>query len=325
MTRPDHNAIEAKVKSLVNELRGTWPTSDVPYELYHYTNAQGLLGILTNRVFWATDINFLNDATELKYASELIDGVFASRTNANNDVDLKEFWDHSKLYLSLHSSTMNAYVVCFCEKGNLLSQWRAYGSGGSGYSIGVISNSLKGIEREGPGAPVFETRLRKVIYDTAIQERLVSETIDRFRDLLRSILDDADQDQKGSIVNEFANYLPAELSEYLYCFKSSVFEEEQEWRVIYTAMNYRAYDEDNTDLRFRAAGANIVPYLELPFAVPTQPFVARGYPISSITYGPGLHPELTARSIFVLLDATLGSGNGVRVVSSDIPLRGPAS
>lgn len=320
MSKSDRTLIEVEVKSLVKELRRTWPASDLPYELYHYTDAKGLLGILTNKSFWATDINFLNDAMELKYASDLINRIFDAKMSAN-DEGLKEFLEHSKLYLKLHSSSMNAYVTCFCEKGNLLSQWRAYGASGAGYSIGVISKSLKGKDREGPGAPVIETRLRKIIYTKDVQERLVTETIDRFCDLLLRILEETDEDRKGSVINEFANYLPAELSEYLYCFKSPVFEEEQEWRVIHTVLNYRPYDEDNDTLKFRASGGNVIPYIELEFAAPTQPLVARGYPISSVTFGPSLHPDVTERSLYVLLDSTLGIGNGVSISNSDIPLR----
>jgi hypothetical protein len=41
----------------------------VPPELvYHYTDAAGLLGIISSGTLWATDIEFLNDAQELTYA-----------------------------------------------------------------------------------------------------------------------------------------------------------------------------------------------------------------------------------------------------------------
>lgn len=314
----NHKLIVKEIEHLVKELRQTWPVSNVPYELYHYTDAGGLLGILTNKVFWATDINFLNDAMELKYASDLINKILEARIN-EDDV-LRPFLDHSKSYLKLHPSMMNAYVTCFCERGNLLSQWRAYGASGAGYSIGVITESLKGVERDGVGTPIFETRLRKIIYTKSVQERLVTETIDRFCNLLLRVLGNSDEECKGSIINEFANDIQSELSEYLYCFKSPVFEEEQEWRVITTISSY-PFDKDDDTLKFRPSGGNVIPYIELSFTAPTQPFVARGYPISSITYGPSLHPEITQRLLYILLQSTLGYGNGVMVTSSDIPLR----
>ena len=36
--------------------------------IYHYTTQAGLIGILTAREIWATDLRFFNDSTELHYA-----------------------------------------------------------------------------------------------------------------------------------------------------------------------------------------------------------------------------------------------------------------
>jgi hypothetical protein len=321
MGKPERESIREDVKKLVKELRRTWLINDAPYELYHYTDSKGLLGILTGKSFWATDINFLNDAMELKYASELINRILDTKIEQSNDERLGGFWDNSQLYLKLHAGMMNAYVTCFCENGNLLSQWRAYGGHGAGYSIGVITKSLTSDEPDGPGTPVVATRLRKVIYNKDVQERLVMETVNKFFDLLLRSLEQLDNQDRDLIITELTNNLSAELSEYLYCFKSPVFEEEQEWRVIHTFM-YHPYDTCNNALKLRASGGNIVPYIEANFAAPpTQQLVARGYPISSIVYGPSLHPELTERSLFILLESTLGHGNGVNITSSDIPLR----
>jgi hypothetical protein len=316
----NHELIVEEVKRLIRELRQTWLASNVPYELYHYTDARGLLGILTNKSFWATDINFLNDAMELKYASDLIDKILDIKIDESFEKDSeKTFWDYSKSILKILPRTMNAYVTCFCENGNLLSQWRAYGASGAGYSIGVITDSLKGIQRDGPGVPIAEIRLRKIIYNKETQGSLVTETIKKFGTLFLLVLGESDKEREGSIIQEFANYLAAELTEYLYCFKSPVFEEEQEWREIITVSNYHG---DESALKFKTSGGNIVPYTEFPFAAPPeQQIVFRGYPISSITFGPSLHSELTMRSLHTLLESTLGYGNGVRVSSSDIPLR----
>ena len=39
-----------------------------PRELFHYTNQEGLLGILGNNEIWASKIQYLNDSTELGLA-----------------------------------------------------------------------------------------------------------------------------------------------------------------------------------------------------------------------------------------------------------------
>ncbi len=39
--------------------------------LYHFTNQQGLLGIVENKEIWATQIQYLNDTSEYRYTLEL--------------------------------------------------------------------------------------------------------------------------------------------------------------------------------------------------------------------------------------------------------------
>src|SRR5215213_3016940 len=120
MSKQDRDLIREEVKTFVKDLRRAWPVSDLPAKLYHYTTAQGLLGILTSKSFWATDLNFQNDAMELKYASNLINEILDVKLN-KQDERLEEFWKHSRLYLRLNSGALDAYATCFCENGNLLS------------------------------------------------------------------------------------------------------------------------------------------------------------------------------------------------------------
>jgi hypothetical protein len=45
--------------------------ADPPAGLHHYTNQAGLLGIFETGEFWATKIQYMNDATEFGYALAL--------------------------------------------------------------------------------------------------------------------------------------------------------------------------------------------------------------------------------------------------------------
>src|SRR5882724_8885709 len=49
-----------------------------PRYLYHYTNAQGLLGMLESKRIWATNSRFMNDPTEIGYAIRLVREVMES-------------------------------------------------------------------------------------------------------------------------------------------------------------------------------------------------------------------------------------------------------
>ncbi len=45
-------------------------TPDKP--IYHYTSQEGLIGILRDRVLWATKIQYLSDSAEFSYAYGLL-------------------------------------------------------------------------------------------------------------------------------------------------------------------------------------------------------------------------------------------------------------
>lgn len=73
---------------------------------YHYTSLPNLFDILENDCFWASNIRFSNDSTEVKLL--------------NDDIH-------------------DDYVVCFCERKDQLSQWRGYcfeGGASIGFYIG---------------------------------------------------------------------------------------------------------------------------------------------------------------------------------------------
>ncbi|MCS4257793.1 hypothetical protein M2405_006120 [Rhodococcus erythropolis] len=140
--------------------------------LYHYTSAAGLLGILDpvaiptgwgNTIesnvgsfsLWATDTAYVNDSGELNYGrahlakqlrrtvapdSEhdgLVSGLEFVLSGAFADLDPLEI--KNDLY---GPDRLSVYATCFCENGDLLSQWRGYGTG-HGYSIGFRKDTLQ--------------------------------------------------------------------------------------------------------------------------------------------------------------------------------------
>jgi hypothetical protein len=54
-----------------------------PDVLWHYTNAAGFLGIFRSGKLWATNTDYLNDASEMRYARILVlRAVYNSRSGA---------------------------------------------------------------------------------------------------------------------------------------------------------------------------------------------------------------------------------------------------
>jgi len=106
----------------------------IPRRLYHYTTLEGLTGILGSTGLWASDVRFVNDASELSYASALIGNEVVAAISESEAV---------RPHLHLHSEMANPFeigrrpfVACFCEEGDLLSQWRGYRAAESGFSLG---------------------------------------------------------------------------------------------------------------------------------------------------------------------------------------------
>ena len=127
--------------------------------LYHYTGVEGLHGILSTNKLWATDIRHLNDTQEVKQGVDRI----VERLERDDIVDDLALTGKAVVIDSLRTwkdSHPPIYVACFCEKSDLLSQWRGYGAG-QGYAIGFERDGLNSL----PSVSGYESFVRKAIYD----------------------------------------------------------------------------------------------------------------------------------------------------------------
>jgi hypothetical protein len=153
-----------------DERRITATTKPVPSRLYHYTNAGGLLGIIEHNMLWATHINYLNDASELHYARGLVESALSRHERTADSANAREFVRRARGMFDV-SKTMDVFVSCFCEEGDLLSQWRGYAQAGEGYSIGVDGARLGQI---GGGSNFF---FGNVVYDRQMQEDAIDDIL----------------------------------------------------------------------------------------------------------------------------------------------------
>lgn len=124
------------------------PGNEVPDILYHYTSAQGLIEILKTGKIWATNIRYLNDASEFVHAANI-----ARRAAGTNFLSPYTKLDHYLVDDSVglvedDSGLVACYVCSFSSEGNMLSQWRAYCPTGGGFSIGVSGPMLDSAARD---------------------------------------------------------------------------------------------------------------------------------------------------------------------------------
>lgn len=277
---------------------------DPPQILYHYTAAEGLLGMLQSRQMWATNVRFMNDTSELDYGIRLVREIF----------DEKEFVDQPSanvrtafgryregIFAMLDDAEQNTkhFAVSFCENQNLLSQWRGYGQSGGGFALGLETRSLREFAAEVlPNSPVTPAQigvfLRRVIYDRSSQEGLV-------RGWVRALVTSLEFHHDERLFSLTARLL----YECLVCFKHPGFHEEREWRLIQQG---RVGSTDVTKVDFRARTGRIVSYTPLTFQ-PRSDLRAvaspdtNTLPVAAITYGPTLDPQAAERALRSLLES----------------------
>jgi hypothetical protein len=197
----------------------------IPKTLYHYTNAKGLVGILSNKRIWATNISFLNDKTEFTHTIQML------KSRLESSILLPYC---NKFLTELAEYT---YVASFSAAGNLLSQWRGYCPIG-GFSIGFDLQKLRGLSKElySHGTLV---ELSECVYDENEKATTLAEII-----------------SESELHANDPDFLFGKISRIAPVFKDRSFCEEQEWRMVITLMNFK--------LQFREGKTGTIPYYEVP-------------------------------------------------------------
>lgn len=263
--------------------------TQVPSSLYHYTSQAGLLGMIERKEIWATSAHFLNDAKEFKYAIELVTQRVEEKHPKSKK--LGELLERLDLVTEI-----NVCVCSFSTKGDLLSQWRGYGQGGAGYSVGFNGSGIKKLTDQ------QDFLLCPVVYRREDQLGLIDEVIEKW------LKDDHD----------FTNILPTldgpgEFEDYFSMIapimKHPSFAEEGEWRIISPPL-----DCDVDRFAFRPGKYSLIPYyrfsLEAPKARP---------PLKKIYVGPSPDQDLSVAAARLFLIAH--NLRGIDVEKSRIPYR----
>lgn len=307
---PSHEKLKAFIIDRQEKWLASWQkkNADPPHDkLFHYTNAEGLLGILRSRIFWGTDITHLNDSSELEYGIELVRGQLdqAVRRRASGKVaDLL-----AAVRENFHSfGRLTAYVSCFCQQRDLLSQWRGYGGSGGGYAIGIGRCGKRETDTPEP-----KISLRQVIYKPTEQLHLINDSIAQLEAFADYAFADnsLDWNEAGKQITDFFR---REVGDYLWCFKNDAFTEEQEWRFLYLT---GPADLAPRSMHFRPTPSGLIPYVELDlFNLRTDDTYLD---ICEIVCGPALDPDRSVTTVQTLLRSL--KYDGVEVIPSRVPLR----
>ncbi|MDI3204993.1 hypothetical protein [Pseudomonas shahriarae] len=291
--------------------------------IYHYTSASSLIGMLTHSEFWATDITFLNDHQEhihgfraaLDYIEETSKSVINPYAN-----EVKGFYSVMSKVIEPNVMGRDTYVVSFAKDRDSISHWFSYCEKNQGYCVcfdeGDFFDEGEKLELSSGYALRFEdvtydvsqfnSRLDKILSRDVILATIIKNMGGEGRS---SIIDEA-REQNGMIrqVEQIFNEIIFSTSS----FKFDGFRHEVERRLVLSSKKGRfdnSYDYMSTGVRFRERGGVIFPYVPVRFNRKS---------IREIIIGPSGDFEIRKAGLQKLLDKY---GVGCVINSSSTPLR----
>ena len=312
---------------------------DIPASVFHYTSAQGLMGILGARKIWLTDIGFLNDDEEMKFAARtladgfervLFDEFGASRPDPEGPMLHRYLVTaihvlHATYGLEPSERLRNRFgggiqrheqlwerlpfVACFCSDGDLLSMWRGYANG-SGFAIEFDTKVLQDVVDNGVDHYNLTDDERKSLLDNnfGLQARFaaVSYGDERVKAAIEGALREMSESTNDH-VGVAADHLLSSMIPMLAGTKHPAFREEQVVRL----MAFPTGDL-SPRLMMRAGASHLVPYFALEF-----PHAA----IRSIRVGPAAQRERSRDALHKFLHfRPRGEYEHVRLDVSKTPL-----
>lgn len=287
-----------------------------PDILWHYTSTSGLLGIWNSGTIWASDLRFLNDASENTRLKDLL----LQQMKARGDQEYEQFnsWleslkakdaENTFLYELVsrarydelssavndalqHFNSSDTFVTCFSAKSDSLTQWRAYGGSGPGYAIGFkscyLSELITPSQSTHPGDP---NELRSFDAITYVKDKDDPALAERINILIWTLMSISSTAMYGALTD---------ISPFI---KDAAFSSEEEWRLCHR------YSAVKHTISFRSGLSHVVPYIEIPIAREA---------IKEIVVGPGPSQALNIHSVEIMRKAR---GLTFEVTASNVPFR----
>ncbi len=222
--------------------------------LYHYCSNKVLASIAKSKQLWMCDIANSSDYSEVRmlipglfYAVEELykDSSFPFKYRDLCDLDgVKRMLRETSEYINntYANGSLTSFVACFCEKGDVLGQWRGYSNDGKGCSLGFALEELKKYCESSYGV----IRLEKVEYvDKNELDKIIREKANDFLRKVKSAREESEEFLKKNYSTPemfedflfflFAEYFKAIIYDSLkYKWKS--FCEELEWRMFFCSI-----------------------------------------------------------------------------------------
>lgn len=259
-----------------------------PIVIYHYTDINGLLGMIETGKIWATHVSRLNDSSEhhhgIKVVADCVRNAIPASSKPLVEKILSEF------------RRVETYVASYSTKHDLLSQWRSYSGGKVGYCLGLATNGIATLDDSTP-------LLEPVIYKDSFAQQVISRMLSGVDEYLQN-------NQFGEVeVGFLLGMVGGTLANLACTIKHPKFEEENEYRQFYQP----GATSLQLEKKFRNGRFGLTPYVEIPFIEEGR------LSLKSLTIGPCRDAEQEMYAVKTLLEKH--SYMNVEVLISEIPLR----
>jgi hypothetical protein len=269
---------------------------------FHYTDLNGLKAIASEHDLWLTNALYCNDEAEIKLGIAVArDQIQLLNTEPGGPTPRKAYLDELDIALS-EPPREGVYICCFCEQGDDLSQWRAYGADGNGVSIQIDPNAF--VEYTG-NHPYGFLAIWNIFYPPDRQQKIMRTALENTYTKFAHL--PADQiARKAKDVIDF--FVPT--------FKHHGFDCEKEWRMIFVPSLTSPVKP-----RYRAKRDMLIPYFSLRDLILSLGTVKKEdwrLPIRQVCIGPSRHRELNRACAQSLLT---DSGYNYPAIASETPYR----
>jgi hypothetical protein len=275
-------------------------------ELWHYTDAEGLMGVVASGQLWCTQVACLNDSLEQRYFGDLVHAAVKARRANNTDPHLAILLRVADEFLDGQDfAAAGRFVACFSEIEDDLGQWRGYGGGQCGYSIGFhFDGILEALVRP-------STFLLPMHYEDKGHQFLVGKVLrmaeQYFRQGVQRGLPDIER-----WAREFLAAFAAALDPLAAIIKHPKFSSEKEHRIV-----THLQPGEHTQLKFRQRRTLLARHLPIDLKVGT----AKLLPLTRVYVGPGPTQRVSQVSVGDLLRKH--GYEGLPIELSKVPYRVP--
>jgi hypothetical protein len=283
-------------------------SNDEPSIIYHYTNDNGLKGILEGKL-WLTDIFDLNDPSELKlglkyFVKALENKIFDGYPEGKRLAECFKILGYKEII----EKTAHYFVLSFSKFPDDLGQWRAYANNGCGFAIGFDRKIIEGAFQKEDESDNYEYSTFPVTYNDSLLTKIQNELVEKlYHDILLKYPNLLDND---TLLKEICFILFTRILYINLFFKHQAYYSEQEYRFL------QIHSADPLpNVKFRSHPYSLIKYREFDW------LNLASKALKEIVIGPSEDNQQKAHQF--AKDCLQAAGiDSVKLILSNIPYRG---